>query len=980
MIRTSPLLMAILLSGTSSGAADDAAEAKKILQVSGLHRGLCLHLGCGRADSAGLTAALAEGGEWAVHGLALDDASLARARKAIDAKRAAGRAFAEKMEIPPLPYLPDLANLVVAEDPAALSARGVTREEMLRVLAPEGVLCVREGGSWKKTVKPRPKEMDSWTHPYHGADGNMVSTDRVFKVPIGFRWIDGLPVNINAWAACRGWIVSGGRCYTLSSNEPENLPPSRTKNHYLAARDAFNGLPLWKVNLGTTDNGAYLTWRNAAGFAADEKRVYAPAADKAIAADAETGKIVATFATQYPPVRLITLEKTVVVTSWEGKADSKMKCEGDSLWATWVPKSNVGTVEAFDAESGKRRWVLASPALQMIGADGTVYLLAQPDNPPTERQVVAVDLKTGKERWRVPHATFGNDPDLQLNCAGPGYLVVGKRKDKAIVALNAEDGKVLWQIKPAGGVWTPVVDGLLWNGNRKYDLKTGEARGPLGGGVPDQGCTPSVVVGPYITQSRGCGYVELPPEGKGGAKYFKYGGARGGCMEGMIPANGMFYTAQNNCRCAPGQIYGFLAIGPCGEVPGAADFEKARPVEKGPAFGATETGSTGDDWPMFRHDAERTAASAAKLPERLREAWKAPAVSPPGEGLVGTAQKARLLSCLSAPVAAGGQVFVAGTDTGQVCALDAATGKKLWTAALGGRVDTPPAVYRGFCIVGCHDGWVYALSAKDGQLAWRARVAPAERRMMAYGEIESVWPAVGAVLVHEGTVYAHAGRTSESDGGIAVVALDPATGATTWARAIAPGPQRMNDLLFMRGGSIGWHHVRLDPKTGGVGAAAPVANDHSQGGIMDGTWTMVGKRRSGNAFAVGKGNEKKQQTMADLLAWSDSIVAAPSFAAARDKAEAAVGPLKQPDFSWRPGLPGQVEAMALCGDSVLYAGRIKGAKEGAPAGFLVILSTQDGKKLGEFPLEAPPTYDGIAVARERVFVSLQNGTVACFGK
>ena len=43
--------------------------------------------------------------------------------------------------------------------------------------------------------------------------------------------------------------------------------------------------------------------------------------------------------------------------------------------------------------------------------------------------------------------------------------------------------------------------------------------------------------------------------------------------------------------------------------------------------------------------------------------------------------------------------------------------------------------------------------------------------MMAYGEIESVWPAVGTVLVDEDTVYAHAGRTSESDGGIAVVAL-----------------------------------------------------------------------------------------------------------------------------------------------------------------------------------------------------------------
>jgi outer membrane protein assembly factor BamB len=297
-------------------------------------------------------------------------------------------------------------------------------------------------------------------------------------------------------------------------------------------------------------------------------------------------------------------------------------------------------------------------------------------------------------------------------------------------------------------------------------------------------------------------------------------------------------------------------------------------------------------------------------------------------------------------------------------------------------VDTPPTVHNGFCLAGCHDGYVYALSAKDGRLAWRARVAPAERRMMAYGEIESVWPSVGSVLVHEGAAYAHAGRTSESDGGIAVVAFDPATGVTSWAKAIAPGPLRMNDLLFVRDGSIGWHHVRLDPKTGNAAASAPVSNDASQGGIMDHTWTLVGKRRSGNAFAVGKGNEKKQQTMTDLLAWNDAVVASPAFAAARDKVDGAVGPLKPQDFSWRPGIPGggQVEAVALSGDAVLYAGRIRDPKAGAPGGFLVVLSASDGKKRAEFPLEAPPAYDGIAVARERVYVSLQNGTVACFGK
>ena len=140
-------------------AADDATLAKEVLQTAGVSGGLCIHLGCGRTESPGLTAALAENSAMAVHGLALDDAALARARKEIEARGMAGRATVEKVELKPLPYLPDLATLAVVEDLGAL--QGVTKEDILRVVAPYGVLCVKEGGKWTKTVKPRPKEMDA---------------------------------------------------------------------------------------------------------------------------------------------------------------------------------------------------------------------------------------------------------------------------------------------------------------------------------------------------------------------------------------------------------------------------------------------------------------------------------------------------------------------------------------------------------------------------------------------------------------------------------------------------------------------------------------------------------------------------------------------------------------------------------------------------------------------------------------------------
>jgi hypothetical protein len=78
---------------------------------------------------------------------------------------------------------------------------------------------------------------------------------------------------------------------------------------------------------------------------------------------------------------------------------------------------------------------------------------------------------------------------------------------------------------------------------------------------------------------------------------------------------------------------------------------------------------------------------------------------------------------------------------------------------------------------GSADGWVYCLDANDGALAWRFRAAPKDRLVAAYGQLESIWPVHGSVLIQNDTLYATAGRSSYLDGGIALYAIDPATGA-----------------------------------------------------------------------------------------------------------------------------------------------------------------------------------------------------------
>ena len=55
------------------------------------------------------------------------------------------------------------------------------------------------------------------------------------------------------------------------------------------------------------------------------------------------------------------------------------------------------------------------------------------------------------------------------------------------------------------------------------------------------------------------------------------------------------------------------------------------------------------------------------------------------------------------------------------------------------------------------------------------------------------------------------------------------------------------------------------------------------------------------------------------------------------------------------------------------------AYEGRMGGVLWAASATTGEKLGEVKLDAPPTWDGMAVANGRLYLSLNNGAVLCMG-
>jgi hypothetical protein len=200
---------------------------------------------------------------------------------------------------------------------------------------------------------------------------------------------------------------------------------------------------------------------------------------------------------------------------------------------------------------------------------------------------------------------------------------------------------------------------------------------------------------------------------------------------------------------------------------------------------------------------------------------------------------------------AEGNLFVASVDDHTVHALDARDGRPLWNYTAGGRVDSPPTIARGMAVFGSADGSVYCLRASDGALAWRRLVAPEDRRIVAFGQLESVWPVPGSVLVEDGVVWAPAGRSSYLDGGIRLVRLDLKTGerlseTTIDSRDPATGGQRkgvvemfdlpgaLPDVLSGDGTFVYMRHMKFDRQ--GNPQAEDTSHLFSPTGFLDDTW------------------------------------------------------------------------------------------------------------------------------------------------
>jgi outer membrane protein assembly factor BamB len=1002
--------------------------------VAEIHAGLVVQLG---AEDLETPAHLARTGRYLIHVLDSDANAAEKARSHFQHHDSYGLVTIEQIaSSAQLPFTENLVNLVIVRKLL------VSPNEIFRVLTPGGAVLVPEtnlpvkqqlegagfspvtearsaGSPLLLARKPWPEQMGTWSHSRHAADGNAVSPDTMVGPPERVRWIAA------ATREVEGLVADGGRNFYGGT----------------LARDSFNGLRLWHHNLrsGEHNNVSFALPSlpaNVARPVAGPNHLYAVLRETLVALDAASGIVVIEFPNMTQP-RHLALQGQILIAADEN------------------------FVRAYSTEDGRELWhFLASAPNNLVVNEQMVCFVQGRPRRGDQCEALALELRTGDVKWRNADYPWLNSATRAVLHKDHLAFEVSSFNDhddgNAIHVLSSSSGILLWEkFFPPGmnhhrqaralfldsGLWilhggkTNTVDkdntGRLPIRISALDPFTGEIRVTHHAGMTH--CFPPIATPNYLF----AGVLHLTELSSGQMLANPITKAHCSRENGWVPAHGLVYTTPKHCTCWP-MLRGYVALAPRLGVtsPAQTPIEQLEfALEKGPAKADPQAANPqSSDWPLYRNDRWRSGSTRSPGPKSLNTQWSASLArkldlaafgdAPLGPILHDWRENPFVKGPLSAPTVAHGLVFVSRPNAHEVIAVNASSGAVRWRFTANGRVDTPPAIHRGVCLFGSANGFVYALDAASGELVWRLQAAPANERIVAYGQVESPWPVPGAVLLIDDVAYFAAGRQSFADGGILLFAVNPLTGERHWVRRLDTVPQKGYyensglefdpfDILHQEGNRIAmsrWLFSR-DGRSVEVDkwdAFARIDTGSGAAYMPRGSWTYgprqqhrfpgePGRRalcvvRDGVVFGALDGTTEMFRRDFDLengeiftnrwmTGWEAARIAREGGRPFRTYrlAEQARWQADHftPEAEKRKPKPrgaqlyNDLYAMALSGDNRLFVihkdGRLKS------------LSADDGRVLAERRVP-PPAWDGLAIANERLFLTTQTGELLCLGE
>jgi outer membrane protein assembly factor BamB len=710
--------------------------------------------------------------------LALDTraSAVTDARKALAAKGLLGsRICFDQGAIADNPLASDYADLLVVYDLTNGEIPRLSVPEIVRVLTPGGRAVIGSAspaapvdtaalirrftsdkrlrletwtdafGSWVMVEKLRPATEEDWTHWNRAADNNVMSQDRQLRLPYRVQFLEG-----PCFTGARVTLASDGRLFVIAGN--------RRGQCTITARNGYNGRALWQHPIAWSDSTQ--SSRLGDAIIATPDMLYVAQGAQVTRIDAATGEDRApiTFAGLSDPIKLILLSDGVLFAFDKG------------------PQTAVA---AWGTTAGRQLWSITESGFaeeRMAGCrDGKLLYYVY------GAYAVCRDAATGAIRWtntslpllkemdisapvslRYAPKGLGNAPGMVLT---PALAFLRSPNSPAEVALSMDSGSVVRQF--VNGINRSQMN-VLWDSleSKVFAVEPTPARDkphavtldPISAAVTADSAGDLTIAEGQC--ARITATMQQTMNGAGGGGWgTRYN--RTSCETGKIVGSGRLYAiSTSECRCAQ-LINGQLAL---------CSADTPRVIAKGqpqrtfhPFVARFETSSA--DWPTYRGNSGRSAASGASVDKNAALLWHAHG-----------------LNAVTAPIAAGGRILV-GDRNGSVVCLNERDGTVAWSYPTGGPQTIPPTMWNNRAYLGSSDGYLYCLESATGKMLWRYAPQTGGRRLISvFGALSSSYPVNSGAIVKDGAEFASASLLPTEGG--CVFALDPKNGRTLWQTAL----------------------------------------------------------------------------------------------------------------------------------------------------------------------------------------------------